>query len=284
MALFLIFALAIAFLAILFALQNNSWVTINLFFWHYQESLAIVLLTTLAIGAVIGLLVAVPTILRRGWRISRERRRAEGLEEEIQRQNQMVAQQAEKTETVRRNHQILLETLGLTDSVTGLLHRQSLNQVVASTLQQMQANPEDPHYDSLCIFIIAAEPVKAQDSLDASTQDELLWRAIARQLQLQTLHDGGLYSDGHGQFACTALGLTLQAAAKYGESLQACLTEQSIQLQDGSVAAVSVSFGGAIGDRDHPVDAQLLIAQAEQALAQSQQRGRNRFRLVQVNQ
>ncbi|MCG8362543.1 MAG: hypothetical protein MJA27_04315, partial [Pseudanabaenales cyanobacterium] len=52
-----------------------------------------------------------------------------------------------------------------------------------------------------CFYgVIAAEPVKAQDSLDASTQDELLWRAIARQLQLQTLPDGWLYSDGHGQF------------------------------------------------------------------------------------
>ena len=284
MAFFLIFALAIAFLAILFALQNNSLVTINLFVWQYQESLAIVLLITLAIGAIIGLLVAVPAILRRGWRVSRERRRAEGLEAEIQTKNQAVAQQVQKTETVRRGYQVLLAMLGLSDPVTGLLHRQSLDQVVTLTLQQMQANLEEPRYSSLCVFIMAAEPAKPQAVKDASGQHELLWPAIAHTLQLQTIDDSWLYSDGGGEFACTALGLTLEAAAKYGESLQAALTQQAIPLQDGSVADVSVSVGGVIADRSQPVDAQALIAQAQQALAQSKQRGRNRFRLVQASQ
>ena len=283
MALFLIFALAIAFLAILFALQNNSEVTITLFVWQYQESLAIVLLTTLAIGAIIGLLVATPTILRRGWRISRDRRRAEGLEEEVQAKNQVVAKQAEKTETVRLRYQSLLKTLDLTDPVTDLPHRRLLNQVVAATLKQMDVNSEEPNYDSLCVFLMAAECAKPEDNLDSAAQEEPLWCAIAQTLQTQIQYDSWLYSDGHGQFACTVLGLPIEAAAKYGESLQASLTQHAIQLQDGAVVKVSVSLGGAIADRAHPVDAQTLIEQAEQALVQSQQRGRNRFRLVPVN-
>ena len=283
MALFLIFALAIAFLAILFALQNNSAVTITLFVWQYQESLAIVLLTTLAIGAIVGLLVATPTILRRGWRISRDRRRAEGLEEEIQAKNQVAAKQTEKTEAVRLHYQSLLKTLGLTDPVTDLLHRQSLNQVVAATLQQMAVNSEEPQYDSLCIFFMAAERANPEDSLDSSDQEGALWSAIAQTLQKQIQHNSWLYSDGHGQFACTVLGLPMDAAVKYGESLQASLTQHAIQLKDGAVVKVFVSCGGAIADRAHPIDAQTLIEQDEQALAQAQQRGRNRFRLVPVN-
>ncbi|MDJ0708005.1 MAG: lipopolysaccharide assembly protein LapA domain-containing protein [Leptolyngbyaceae cyanobacterium MO_188.B28] len=283
MAVFLIFALAIAFLAILFALQNNSAVTITLFVWQYQESLAIVLLMTLAIGAIIGLLAATPTMLRRGWRISRDRRRAEGLEEEIQAKTQLAAKQAEKTEAVRLRYQNLLQTLDLTDPVTDLLHRQSLNQVVAATLRQMAENSEEPHYDSLCVFLMAAERAQPEDTLDNTDQDELLWRAIAQTLQKQTQYDSWLYSDGYGRFACTVLGLQREAAVKYGESLQASLTQQAVHLKDGAGVEVYVSFGGSIVDRANSVDAQTLIEQAEKALIQSQQRGRNRFRLDSVN-
>ena len=50
----IIAAIAIAFLAIAFALQNNAIVPINLLIWQYRGSLAVILLSTLAIGVLIG--------------------------------------------------------------------------------------------------------------------------------------------------------------------------------------------------------------------------------------
>jgi len=90
MRLFVISALVIAFLAILFALQNNNLVTINLLVWRYQQSLALVLLATLAIGVLVGLLVSMPAIVRRGWRTARIKHQADELATQMQEKEQQI--------------------------------------------------------------------------------------------------------------------------------------------------------------------------------------------------
>lgn len=70
MPILVIFALIISLIAILFALQNSYTIPVSFLVWQFDGSLALVLLLTLALGVVIGLLVSIPTILKRGWKSS----------------------------------------------------------------------------------------------------------------------------------------------------------------------------------------------------------------------
>ncbi len=56
----LIFALLVAALAIVFALQNGIPTTITFMTWTFQGSLALILLIALGVGALISLLVFLP--------------------------------------------------------------------------------------------------------------------------------------------------------------------------------------------------------------------------------
>ncbi|MFE4105267.1 lipopolysaccharide assembly protein LapA domain-containing protein [Almyronema epifaneia] len=282
MRLFIVAALAIALLAILFAVQNTNLVTINLLTWQFRESLALVLLATLAIGVVIGLLVSMPALIRRDWRNSRFKRQVDSLEAQITAAQQDMAAQSEKQGALRESYDTLLGSLGLMDSVTGLLHQKALPQTVSSLLRRLYTEVEDPHYRSVCLFLMQAEPTAQQTGILA-TQEKLLWQAIADILQQNAAVESWLYSDGKGQFACTATGLDEKQAADYGEALQAFVVKNSVPLQDGSVVDVNLSVGGAIANRSHPTDGVTLLQQATEALNQAQQRGRNRFRLLQVS-
>ena len=61
----LIFAIIFSFILVIFALQNVDVVDVDLYFWHYQSSLAIVVLVSFGIGALVGILFSVPGYLRR---------------------------------------------------------------------------------------------------------------------------------------------------------------------------------------------------------------------------
>lgn len=91
--LFFISALAIAISAIVFALQNPFPVTVNLGFWQLEGSLALVLVFTLAVGFLVGLLVAMPTIIKRSWKIANQKKKIADLERVSTEQIQQLAKQ-----------------------------------------------------------------------------------------------------------------------------------------------------------------------------------------------
>ncbi|ASC73820.1 Lipopolysaccharide assembly protein A [Halomicronema hongdechloris C2206] len=277
MRLFVISALVIAFLAILFALQNNNLVTINLLVWRYEQSLALVLLATLAIGVLVGLLVSIPAIVRRGWRTARIKQQTDELVTQVQEKDQQMASQTHKIQSVRDSYHDLLEALGLIEPTTALLHQQALQQAATSLLQRRQSRSQDSRYQSLSLLLLQVEPTQPP-SLGPS-----FWGQVAQRLQHEALIDSWLYSDGQGQFACTTPGLDTRETSRYGEALQQALTTQPIALADGTSVSVQVSVGGAIASADKPVDATILLTTAKTALDQAQQRGRNRFRLLQAS-
>lgn len=282
MRLFVISALVIAFLAILFALQNNSLVTINLFIWRYQQSLAIVLLATLAIGVLVGLLVSVPAIIRGGWRRSRIQRQADDLATALQSREAEIDSQIQKAETVRSGYLDLLEALEVTEPVTGLLHQQMVPQAAQSLVKRMQTRLSDPAYRS--VVLLTMQAAIAQPALTQSPgQVGQVWAALAQVLRQQTSPETWLYSDGSGRFLCMAHGLDEAAANRFGERLQRRLLEQPLHLPDGTQVPIEVSMGVAIATRETPTSAETLLNTARTALDQAQQRGKNRFRLLTAN-
>jgi uncharacterized integral membrane protein len=84
MPLFLIFALVIAVLAVIFALQNAMPIAVSFFAWRYEGSLALVLLLTLGLGVIISLLVSVPTMIRKRIIISSQKKTIEDLEKSLE--------------------------------------------------------------------------------------------------------------------------------------------------------------------------------------------------------
>jgi uncharacterized integral membrane protein len=83
--LYLILALVIAIIAVIFALQNTMTVTLAFLAWSVKDApLSIVLLATLVIGILIGWLFAAPSLVKHTFRASGHRKRIGALEKELE--------------------------------------------------------------------------------------------------------------------------------------------------------------------------------------------------------
>ena len=95
LALAILFAccsVAVAIVAVLFALQNNVPVTISFFAWSFGGSLALVLLMALGLGVLIAGLVTSPALIGSQWSGKRLRRQVATLEEQNRALQQRVAE------------------------------------------------------------------------------------------------------------------------------------------------------------------------------------------------
>ena len=81
---YLVLALLIAVVAVIFALQNTITVTIAFFTFKATGSLSLVLLVTLLIGILIGWLFAAPSLVKHSFRASGQRKRIGALEKELE--------------------------------------------------------------------------------------------------------------------------------------------------------------------------------------------------------
>ena len=89
---YLIFGLVIAVLAVIFALQNSMTVTISFLAWEVTASFSLVILITLAIGALIGYLVLIPSVIKRSIAASTHRKRIGALEKELDDKNSRISE------------------------------------------------------------------------------------------------------------------------------------------------------------------------------------------------
>jgi putative membrane protein len=92
MQILLISGIGFAIVAVLFALQNNVPVTVSFFAWSFGGSLALVLLITLGLGAIIAGLVTSPALIGSQWTGKRLKRKVAGLEEQNRGLQQRLAE------------------------------------------------------------------------------------------------------------------------------------------------------------------------------------------------
>ncbi len=83
MLIFIILALLLALLAVVFALQNTTTVTITFLFWQFTGSLALVLLVALAVGILISFFAYLPSLLRGQLSMRRLRKHTTELESNL---------------------------------------------------------------------------------------------------------------------------------------------------------------------------------------------------------
>ena len=91
MQLLLVCGVVFAIIAVMFALQNNATVAVSFAFWHFESSLAVVLLLALGLGVIIAGLVSSPAVIKGRWTAARFRRSATDWEGEKAALEQRVA-------------------------------------------------------------------------------------------------------------------------------------------------------------------------------------------------
>jgi lipopolysaccharide assembly protein A len=83
MQLFIFLALLISIVLVLFAAQNAAMVTLSFLSFHFQGSLALILVIVFAAGFITGVLMTLPSILKKSFALREQRRRVKQLEEGV---------------------------------------------------------------------------------------------------------------------------------------------------------------------------------------------------------
>ncbi len=72
---YIVLLIAVAVLAVIFAVQNSAPITVSFFGWSAQASMSIVLVLTFAAGILIGMLLLFPSIWKRMRALSAQKRK-----------------------------------------------------------------------------------------------------------------------------------------------------------------------------------------------------------------
>ena len=83
MQFFLILALLIAVALVLFAVQNAAIVPVSFLTFRFEGSLAFILVVVFAAGFLSGILMSVPSILRKGSAVREQKRKVKQLEDAL---------------------------------------------------------------------------------------------------------------------------------------------------------------------------------------------------------
>lgn len=175
----------------------------------------------------------------------------------------------------------LLESLSLTDQLTGLLNRRALEQTLPHLLQQVGCRQAGARYRYLCAFVIDVDHFKLVNDSHGHLAGDWVLRALAGRLQGNIPPGSFLYRYGGEEFVCIAPGISPNSAWAYGESLCAAIATDPIQISEDLAIPVTISIGGAIASESYLLSSQDLLHQADRALYQAKRMGRNCLQMAQ---
>ena len=102
----LLLALIISILALIFAIQNTSTVTVSFLFWDAQSPLTVVLLIALGVGAVVTTLAMLPGQIRGKWSSFSKGRRISDIENELQRYQKELEEAQARVDELKAERQV----------------------------------------------------------------------------------------------------------------------------------------------------------------------------------
>ncbi|NER40019.1 MAG: diguanylate cyclase [Oscillatoria sp. SIO1A7] len=173
----------------------------------------------------------------------------------------------------------LLESLALTDQLTGLPNRRAMDRAFPQILQTSAISLSDRH-DSVWVFVIDVDYFKrVNDTYGHPTGDRLL-KEIASRLQSQARGDSWLYRYGGEEFVCITPGLSHETAWDYGESLRLAIANKPFETADSQIVPITISIGAAMTTAARNTDKQTLLNLADTALYKAKREGRNRLRIM----
>lgn len=86
----LIFGIILGAIAVIFALQNITVITVTFFTWQIEGSLALILLMATLMGILIALLIVLPESIRNYFRYKKLQKENANLEEELRKQKELT--------------------------------------------------------------------------------------------------------------------------------------------------------------------------------------------------
>lgn len=88
MQIFLIIALLIALVAVIFAVQNTAMVTISFLVWNFNHSLAVIILLTIFTGVLISILMSAPGWIKNRLALASLRKKIKELETKLKKEEE----------------------------------------------------------------------------------------------------------------------------------------------------------------------------------------------------
>ncbi len=84
----LITFLLVLFFAVALSLQNSEPIILNFFSWTFEGSLAVVLLTALAVGVLLSIVASLPSFIKKSRLITQQQKTIAQLEQTVTEQKQ----------------------------------------------------------------------------------------------------------------------------------------------------------------------------------------------------
>jgi putative membrane protein len=90
MQVYILFSIAIAIFAIIFAFQNSQLITVSFLNWSFTGSLALVILVSVAGGVLMSSLASLPPLFKTRWTVRSQRKTIAELESRIAEQSRRL--------------------------------------------------------------------------------------------------------------------------------------------------------------------------------------------------
>jgi diguanylate cyclase (GGDEF)-like protein len=170
----------------------------------------------------------------------------------------------------------MLKYIGLTDALTGVYNRRYMDR----RLVEETARARRQSYRLSCMYIDIDYFKQVNDTHGHLAGDDVL-REVAARIKAELRMSDALGRFGGEEFVVLLIDADLEAAGMVAQRIRASVAERPFLLPEGQPLTVTVSIGvSALDDfeRDHAIEgvAQQLVAQADQALYQAKEGGRNR--------
>ncbi len=170
----------------------------------------------------------------------------------------------------------MLKYIGLTDSLTGIYNRRYMDRRLLEEISR--ARRQD--YDIAFMYIDIDHFKRVNDTIGHQGGDEVL-REVASRIKNELRLSDSLARFGGEEFVVLLINANLDSAAFVAERIRASIAASMIDVSPSVQISVTASLGVACLDRrvlDTPVEsaAMELIAQADAALYQAKDGGRNR--------
>jgi two-component system, cell cycle response regulator len=168
----------------------------------------------------------------------------------------------------------MLKYIGLTDSLTGVYNRRYIDRRLPEEL----ARARRQSYHVACMYIDIDHFKQVNDSIGHQGGDEVL-REVANRIKAELRTSDALGRFGGEEFVVLLIDADLASAAPVAERIRASIADTVFALS-GAERAVTVSIGVAAFcdfERNTSIEdaAQQVLAQADSALYQAKQQGRN---------
>jgi len=173
----------------------------------------------------------------------------------------------------------LLESLSMTDALTGVLNRRALDQGLPQMLQQVGPRYSEARYRYMCLMMVDVDHFKIINDTYGHYVGDCVLQVIAQRLQSHLRPASLLYRYGGEEFVCVTPGISPSRCYRYADHLRSVIQESSVAISPKKQIPVTISIGIGVTSDLKRLDSDSLIKEADQALYQAKALGRNRVHM-----